>query len=82
MCGYGVLTSSNSTVIQVLTRQMEMELLEAILLLAEGHGTALGNDLDGGSEVFELGALGEIRDLDLDSGRGHHVERPFLHVDG
>lgn len=61
---------------------MEMELLQSVLLLAESHGAALGNDLDGGSEVLELGALGEIGDLDLDVGRGHHVEGSFPHVDG
>ena len=59
-----------------------MELLEGILLLAEGHRATLGNDLDGGSEVLELGAFGEIGDLDLDIGRGHHVEGPLRHVDG
>ena len=68
--------------IDVLARQVEVELLEGELDAVEGHGAALGDDLDGGTQVLELGALGEVRDRDAEIAGGDEGELALDHVDG
>lgn len=70
------------TVVEVLAWKVEVELLEIELNTVDGHGTTLGDDLYRGAEVFELGAFGEVGDLQTDSAGGHELELAFGHVDG
>lgn len=70
------------TVVEVLAGEVEVELLEGEVDAVDGHGAALGDDLDGGTEVLELGAGGEVGDVNAEGGGGHELELALGHVDG
>lgn len=66
----------------MLTRQVEVELLESEFLLANNELASIGgDDLNSGAQVLELGALRHVRDLQRDVGGRHQVEDSFSHID-
>lgn len=76
-----ILTGTARSVVQMLTWKMEVELLEIKLLAAELERAALGNNLDGGTQVLKLGVL-KVGNLHLNISGRQHVKRALHHVDG
>jgi hypothetical protein len=60
------LTGLASAVIEMLTREVEMELLERKTFAAEAKSTPLGDDLDRGTQVLEFGTGGEVGDVECE----------------
>lgn len=75
-------------VVEVLAGEVEVELLEGVVDALEGHGTGATpflhrhDDLDGGAEVLEFGAGGQIREGEGEGRGGDHGEGTGGHVDG
>ena len=68
--------------IEMLAREMEVELLEGELdAVADHGGPGRHDDLDGSAQVLELG-LGNVGDVELDRGPGDQGELAVGHVDG
>ncbi len=59
-----------------------MKLLEREALAAELKSAALCNDLDRGTQILELGALGEIGYINRQLARRNHVEHSLDHING
>jgi hypothetical protein len=69
-------------VVEVLTGQVEVELLQLECLAGYRQGAALGDDLDGGAQVLKLGAVRHVVDGQLDIGALGEGEDVADHVDG
>lgn len=67
----------------MLAGEMEVSLLELKGLSVDlESATGLGDDLDGGAEVLELGSLGEIGHYDVELRSGPESEDFRDHIDG
>ena len=78
----GTHTGNAGSVVQVLTRQVEVELLKSELRLANNELASIGgDDLDSSTQVLELSALRHVRYFQRDVGGRDKVEDTVDHVD-
>lgn len=68
--------------VEMLAGQVEVELLQGEIAASNLHRSTLGDNLDGGSQVLEFGAIGHVGDLEVDGASGENVEGAGHHVDG
>lgn len=66
----------------MLARQVEVELLELVCLSPNPECATLADDLDGGTQVLELGPFRHVGNRKLQVGGGYHLEDAVNHIDG
>jgi hypothetical protein len=77
-----VLTRDTGSIIQMLTGQVEMCLLELVGHVGDDERSSLGDNLDRRSQVLKLGTLGKVGYLQLEIRGRNHLEGPIHHIDG